>query len=322
MDAKINFAKFKRTELHFLKVRMGEVNFTMKSLQKDFAVGVEEKIFIKELKIRIFMIRYRIIFMIGFSVFIVYAGAIALKTILPDVVDDSALLGVGGTLAGAVIGGSFTLLGSIWVNARQQRAVWNVRRKNEIYSPLYDELVNIHTNILPQNPYPAYIVFKKESQTYVPHPQFVVWRQIKSDTRHLETPQSLDRQMERLEKAVQDYLEVRKAINEEIQNIVAAVLAENNYRTQSVKVIGDLIGSDILNGRKSDIYDKITDLLPNMMLEESDAQKVSSEIYNRCNQDLKIMEVRIKHENWMKIQKQTIEMLRLLIQQALLQCKG
>ena len=51
---------------------------------------------------------------------------------------DSAVIGVAGTLLGAVIGGFLSLMGSLWLNSKQQRATQNIKKKNVIYSPLYD----------------------------------------------------------------------------------------------------------------------------------------------------------------------------------------
>ena len=55
------------------------------------------------------------------------------------VINNPTMFGVLGTLLGAIIGGVFSLMGSVWVNSKQQRAVQNIKRKNVIYSPLYYE---------------------------------------------------------------------------------------------------------------------------------------------------------------------------------------
>lgn len=57
-------------------------------------------------------------------------------------------------------------MGSVWVNNKQQKAAQNIKRKNIIYSPLYDELINIQNNILEQNPFPWYIEFEKDLKQY------------------------------------------------------------------------------------------------------------------------------------------------------------
>ena len=46
------------------------------------------------------------------------------------VINNPTMFGVLGTLLGAIIGGVFSLMGSVWVNSKQQRAVQNIKRKN------------------------------------------------------------------------------------------------------------------------------------------------------------------------------------------------
>lgn len=77
---------------------------------------------------------------------------------------NATAVGIIGTLLGAVIGGFFSLVGSISVNKYQIRAQTQIRRKNLIYTPLYDELVEIHNIILKSNPYPDYIAFRNNSK--------------------------------------------------------------------------------------------------------------------------------------------------------------
>ena len=123
--------------------------------------------------------------------------------------DSQTLLGIIGTLLGAVVGAVFSLLGSIWVNTQQRKEELNRKRAQEIYRPLYDELVNIHRNILNENPYPSIIEFRVGHQTMIPHPQYVEWQKIKLDSRYLQTPTELKRQMERLFGALDGYLTKR-----------------------------------------------------------------------------------------------------------------
>ena len=47
--------------------------------------------------------------------------------------DSQTLLGIIGTLLGAVIGAVFSLLGSIWVNTQQRKEELNRKRAQEIY---------------------------------------------------------------------------------------------------------------------------------------------------------------------------------------------
>lgn len=80
-----------------------------------------------------------------------------------EALESPSLIGIYGTLlGGAFIGGTFTLIGSVWVNNRHVKAQANIKRKNLIYRPLYDEIAEIHNNILEENPFPNYIVFEKK----------------------------------------------------------------------------------------------------------------------------------------------------------------
>lgn len=115
------------------------------------------------LKVKYWMEKHKkiIILFLGIAILVVIIWMVT-NIDLSFIIEDATLFGVVGTLLGAVIGGAFSLLGSVWVNSRQQRAVQNIKRKNVIYSPLYDELVDIQNNILEQNPYSNYIVLKKK----------------------------------------------------------------------------------------------------------------------------------------------------------------
>lgn len=140
--------------------------------------------------------------------------------------DSQTLLGIIGTLLGAVVGAVFSLLGSIWVNTQQRKEELNRKRAQEIYRPLYDELVNIHKNILKENPYPSLIEFRTGHQTMKPHPQYAEWRKIEFDSRYLQIPAELKRQMERLFGALAGYLTKRKGASDEVKRILDSVLGQ------------------------------------------------------------------------------------------------
>lgn len=277
----------------------------------------------KRLKFSFFITKYRIVIIAVLVIALV--GGVTLGMLQLDgdkIMENSTLFGVIGTLLGALIGGAFSLMGSVWVNSKQQRAVQNVKRKNIIYSPLYDELVDIQDHILRQNPYPDYIVFKKERQTILPHPQFSAWGRIKSDTRYLEVPDILAKQMEQLEESIHCYQEVRQKADDEIQNILNNVLKDNNLKTCSIINIGSVISGDILSQNEIDIYHKSMEIGEEKTIDEFTREKVNKEIYYRCNNAQTIIEVRKKYKEWLNIQKQTIEMLSILIKQVLVKYEG
>lgn len=277
----------------------------------------------KRLKLRFFITKYRIFIIVVLVIAVV--GVVTLGALQIDgdkIIGNPTLFGVIGTLLGAIIGGIFSLMGSVWVNSKQQRALQNVKRKNVIYSPLYDELVDIQNNILQQNPYPDYVVFKKDIQTILPHPQFSAWGRIKADTRYLEVPNILIKQMEQLEESVHCYQAVRHKANEEIQNILNDVLKDNNLSTCSIINIGSVISGDILNRKKTDIYHKSMEIGEGKNIDEFTREKVNNEIYYKCDNAQTVIEVRKKYKEWLNIQEHTIEMLSILIKQVLVQYEG
>ena len=238
------------------------------------------------------------------------------------VTSNPTMLGVMGTLLGALIGGAFSLMGSIWVNSKQQRAVQNIKRKNVIYSPLYDELVDIQDNILERNPYPSYIEFKKGMQTIMPHPQFSAWGRIKADTRYLEVPDILRKQMERLESTIHVYQAIRYDVNDELKNILNSVLIENKLNQCTIMNIGDVISKDVLADKNVDIYHSAMEIGEEKVLDETIRQKINSQIYERAEKNQKVIEVRKRYYDWINTQQQTIELLGLLIKQVIQKYEG
>ncbi len=275
----------------------------------------------KRLKIKLFLSKYRIV-MIAAVVALIFSvtwGVLQIGS--TKMIVDPTLFGVIGTLLGAIIGGVFSLLGSVWVNSKQQRALQNVKRKNVIYSPLYDELVDIQNNILQRNPYPNFIVFEKGPQTILPHPQFSAWGRIKADTRYLEVPSILTKKMEQLEEAIHSYQSVRYKANEDIQNILNDVLRNNNLSTCSISNIGSVISGDILSQNKADIYRKAM-IAEEDEIDENTKEKVNKEIYWKCDNAQAVIEVRNKYKAWLNLQNQIIEMLSVLIRLVLVKYEG
>lgn len=277
----------------------------------------------KRLKFKFWIQKYRkILFDI---VILALVGMIILlisKVSINVNIADSTVIGVAGTLLGAVIGGFLSLMGSLWINSKQQRATQNIKKKNVIYSPLYDELVDIQNRILVLNPYPNYVVFEKGDQTMTPHPQFSAWGRIKADTRYLEVPDVLVKQMEQLESAIHKYLDMRNQGSEAIQKILNEVLQENGLEICNIINIGEVISSDILNNIKADIYHKTMEIGNRNQLDNDTKTKVNEQVYEKCNNNEVVLEIRKRYDAWIKAQCEAIEMLSILIKQVLLKYEG
>ncbi len=161
--------------------------------------------------------------------------------------------GIVGTLLGALVGGCFTLAGSLAINKNAQKAVNAIKRKNIIYKPLYDELMEIHSEILEENPYPHFIVFEKGQQTMLKHPQYTVWGRIKKDARIFEVPAKLKKAMEELYKALESYQEKRGKAVVALDRIYREELKKVSNRTIADQAnVGDSLLSYVLSGDRPD----------------------------------------------------------------------
>ena len=208
-------------------------------------------------------------------------------------------------------------MGSVWVSSKQQRAVHNIKRKNVIYSPLYDELVDIQDRILVENPYPNYIFFQKGTQTIISHPQFTAWGRIKSDTRYLEVPGILKKQMEQLELAVREYNDIRGKANDEIKKILNKILKKNGLKKCSLINIGD-----VLSDNRIDLHHDAIACENGKRIDKQTRDALNQQIYENFNNNRVVIKTRELYKNWLMIQRETIEMLGLLIKQVLVMYEG
>lgn len=277
----------------------------------------------KQLKVKIFLQRHRKI--IALFSMIAFVGLLLLglqRTDINLIIEDSNVLGIIGTLLGAVVGGGFTLLGSFWVNSKQQKAVRNIRRKDVIYSPLYDELIDIQNRILKLNPYPIHICFEKGPQTINPHPQFSAWGRIKADTRYLEVPDILIKKMEQLEESIHKYQNIRGKASGETKIILNDVLKNNGVQICNVVNIGDVISSDILSDDRKDIYYVVMGMSEKVQLDDQIREVINKQVYDKANSNQVILDTRKYYMEWLKIQKEAISIISLLIKQVLIKYEG
>lgn len=269
---------------------------------------------VNKIKIKINLYKYRYLI---YLILLVIALLVFIK-ILPyiNIPTDATTIGVVGTLLGAIVGGIFTLIGSIYVNNKQLTANFEIKRKNIIYKPLYDELLEVNKIITEENPYPTYIVFEKRTQTIVRHPQLDAWNRINSDSRILETPKCLKEQYNKLIDSIKEYEKIRSSVNEPI-NIVLNEELKNKFGTScSISNIGDVISSEILENRTDKHF--LGFYITNPMNREenlSDIQiaELEQSLYNKCNELQEIKDVRNAYNIWLKEQNKTIELLENLI---------
>lgn len=269
---------------------------------------------VNKIKIKINLYKYRYLIYLIFLVI----GLLAFTKVLPyiNIPTDATTIGVVGTLLGAVVGGIFTLIGSIYVNNKQLVSNFEIKRKNIIYRPLYDELLEINKIVTEENPYPTYIVFGKRTQTIIRHPQFDAWNRINSDSRILETPKCLKKQYNKLIYSIKKYEKLRDTVNEPIENALNEELSRKFNISCSITNIGDVISSDILENKFSKHYLKsyINNPFNNGEdISDEEILKVEQALLKKCNEIEEIKNIRSIYNDWIKEQRKTIELLENLI---------
>ena len=269
---------------------------------------------VNKIKIKINLYKYRYLI---YLILLAIALLVFIK-ILPyiNIPTDATTIGIVGTLLGAIVGGIFTLIGSIYVNNKQLTANFEIKRKNIIYRPLYDELLEVNKIITEENPYPTYIVFEKRTQTIVRHPQLDAWNRINSDSRILETPECLKKQYNKLIDSIKKYEKERNIVNEPIKNALNEELSKKFNTSCSITNIGDVISSDILENKFSrhclnsyinNPFNSGEDVSNERILE------LQQTLLKRCNEIDEVKNVRNIYNDWIKEQNKTIELLENLI---------
>lgn len=261
-------------------------------------------------KLRLLFVLLVICLVSIFSHFIVRDNWEFVKTIYKE----SALVGVIGTLLGAVVGGLFSFVGSVYVNNRQIKIQAEIRRKNQIYTPLYDELTKIHTSILKEYPYPNYIDFEKQQQTVPPRPQFITWRCIKSDSRYLETPIKLVRAMDSLENNVLAYQGTRKKVNEITLEILNEILDTDLGVRYGVSNMGFYVAGEVLLGHYSNLSTMLRQgIFPRQEIGNDAWQKAQDDFVKAFQKNSDVIHLKKQYTAWQESEEIAISLLKAMI---------
>lgn len=111
--------------------------------------------------------------------------------------------GAAATLAGAVLGGVLALYASIRVQRHEVRLRAAVSRRDEVFEPLYEELLALGTH-LERNPCPYKFHFNADVPAHH-NPCFAVWPSFKEDSRRLRVPELLADALDELLAAINRY---------------------------------------------------------------------------------------------------------------------
>lgn len=220
-----------------------------------------------------------------------------------------------GTLLGAVVGGIFTLIGTNFVNKQQLKSQTQIKRKNLIYKPLYEELIEIQCDFMIQNPYPEYISIDKNKTSFPKYsPQYTVWERIKADTRYFEVPKSLKDELNILNKTIADYLIEIRDINKTITDILNKILKSELSTQCTIINIGSVLSKQVLTESNIDIFNQLDYALkPNVEVSYEERERISKLFYESCKQNEKIQAIKNARALWYKQQERTLDLLTTLI---------
>lgn len=268
-------------------------------------------------KLKLFATNLRIL------IYIVLAAAIAFGAVfvwnkynLQQVVVDmsDATIAVLGTLLGAIVGGLFTLIGTNYLHRKTLKAQTEIKKKNLIYKPLYDELKDIQQNKLSSNEYPRYVQLDKNGHDYPNMIRFSVWGRIKNDTRFLESPKILIQEMEKLYAAINDYLAARERIGNILTTELNVLLESEKNTKCTIQNIGDSLAHRVLVGEKIDVFEYMhSAIAPKVEISTDEQQRINNLFYERCVVNAEIQQTKVNREAWEKQQKLVLELLITLI---------
>lgn len=134
---------------------------------------------------------------------------------------------VAATLLGAVIGGALAFYGSVYVQRAQIRSLAAIRRRDEIFIPLYNELLALRKS-LSERPCPQEFAF--DSKHNHPHsPRFTVWPSLKEDSRNLQVPNALAAALSQFVEVVGSYTTAwAKATHDsEVDKVIRNIIITN-----------------------------------------------------------------------------------------------
>ena len=234
-------------------------------------------------------------------------------TTVEAIMDNTTLVGVLGTLLGALIGGVFSLAGAISVGKHQLKAQTQVRRKNVIFKPLYDELNYIHNTILEENPYPQRISFEEQPQTMLKYPQYTAWGRIKLDTRYLEIPRKLSNILQQLETDAKEYLIALSTAEKAMMQLLNEILEREVGVTCKGVGIEIRLLLHVLSNDEYDLFDDIVDYQPHKDIAPPEKQRVQKLFSQECKQNDSIMELPQKRQTWYQTEEACISLLAAMI---------
>lgn len=221
-------------------------------------------------------------------------------------------------LLGALVGGFFSLAGSIGVAKMQQKSQREILKKNTIYKPLYDELMKNDDILRGENPFPMEVWCDTNPRTIVESPSFAAWNRIQRDNRLLDVPESIQTQMNDLKKTIERYLRLRRGVGTPVQKICYETLKAQGKETVLFTNIGDMVSDAVLNTDINGVLEYITEY--NNKTE--DDKKIAQEIYNACLETEDIRKIKELQKKWRDMQNGILDELAMRIKYISMKYEG
>lgn len=221
-------------------------------------------------------------------------------------------------LLGALVGGFFSLAGSIGVAKMQQKSQREILKKNTIYKPLYDELMKNDDILRGENPFPMEVWCDTNPRTIVESPSFAAWNRIQRDNRLLDVLESIQTQMNDLEKTIERYLRLRRGVGTPVQKICYETLKAQGKETVLFTNIGDMVSDAVLNTDINGVLEYITEY--NNKTE--DDKKIAQEIYNACLETEDIRKIKELQKKWRDMQNGILDELAMRIKYISMKYEG
>lgn len=227
-----------------------------------------------------------------------------------------------GTLFGAIIGGVLTIWGTQAENSKAIKAEFFRRQKDEILSPLYNELKNIQDVILVKNPYPITVIFDYHIENNIQVPQYEVWGKIKMDTRYIDTPKIVKDKMNELYKTVEMYVIYRETARKAVKTVINDILISEIGTKSKTSNVGDSTVNIVASYTEDEsikLFEGMKILyFPDTVLKNTDEKKIKEtyrKIYEESNKLNEMKNLKKCYALWLDQQKQIIELLDALIKE-------
>lgn len=186
-------------------------------------------------------------------------GLLNSATILPSSIDPNARIGILAALVGAMIGSVIAGVISVSLQTQQYSSDSMIKKKAEIYEPLYDALRKFREDLGNKYPYSYITEPSKHSDRYV---SYVLWTKFRRESKYLHIPtwlqHSLDHHLLELtgyhtiRNEARDcaYQEVQKVLSQEFQRPFGMKPDSYGYDDISETMIGELILADTQNANR------------------------------------------------------------------------